>query len=84
MEQLERERGPMVEPCPTEEYRPSRVQALQEYEIKIKFLSRGCIVSVGCKDIAFEKISDAMTALNNYVAEPYDSQKHWYSIFDKL
>ena len=23
MEQLERERGPMVEPCPTEEYRPS-------------------------------------------------------------
>ena len=84
MEELERERGPMVEPCPIDDYKPSKSQALQEYEIKIKFLSRGCIVSVGCKDIAFEKISDAMTALNNYVAEPYDSQKHWYSIFDNF
>ncbi len=82
MEEVERERGPMVEPCPTEVYRPSRIQALQEYEIRIKFLSRGCIVSVGCKEIAFEKIADAMTAVNNYVTEPYDSQNHWRKILE--
>jgi hypothetical protein len=82
MEQLDRERGPMVDPSPIEEYRPSRIEALQGYEIRIKFLSRGCIVSVGCKEIAFEKISDAMTALNNYVAEPYDSQSHWRKILE--
>lgn len=82
MEQLERERGPMVDPCETIEYTPSYNQALQNYEIRIKFLSRGCIISVGCKEIAFEKISDAMTALNDYVAEPHNSQKHWLKILE--
>lgn len=79
MEELERSE---VMPCPIDDYKPSKSESLQEYEIKIKFLSRGCIVSVGCKDIAFEKISDAMTALNNYVAEPYDSQSHWRKILE--
>jgi hypothetical protein len=60
MEQVERERGPMVEPSPIEEYRPSRIEVLQQHEIRIRFLSRGCIVSVGCKDIAFENISEAL------------------------
>ena len=82
MEEVERERGPMVDPSPTKEYRPSRIEALQEYEIRIKFLSRGCIVSVGCKEIAFEKIADAMTAVNNYVTEPYDSKNHWRKILE--
>ena len=34
MEQLERKRGPMVEPSPIEEYRPSRIEALQQHEIR--------------------------------------------------
>lgn len=82
MEQLERERGPMVEPCPTEEYRPSRVQALQEYEIRIKFLSRGCIVSVGCKEIAFQDLSDAIHEINKYFTCPYETQQEWRKILD--
>ena len=82
MEEVERERGPMVDPSPIEEYRPSRIESLQQHEIRIRFLSRGCIVSVGCKEIAFEKIADSMTAVNNYVTEPYDSQNHWRKILE--
>ena len=37
-------------PSPQEkEWRPSKEQALREYQINIRFLSRGCIVRVGCK-----------------------------------
>lgn len=82
MEQFER--WPMVNPCPTKEYQPSKSQALQEYEIRIKFLSRGCVVCVGCKEIAFEKISDAMTALNLYMTNPWEEQKKWNEILDNL
>ena len=80
MEQVERERGPMVEPCPTKEYRPSHNEVLQEYEIRIKFLSRGCIVSVGCKEIAFENVSEALGAFNLYVTSPYEEQQKWRKI----
>jgi hypothetical protein len=84
MEELEkeRERDELTVPCPIDDYKPGHNEVLREYEIRIKFLSRGCIVSVGCKDIAFEKIADAMTAVNNYVTEPYDSQNHWRKILE--
>lgn len=61
----------------TKEWRPTDAEALREFEIRIKFLSRGCVVSVGCKDIAFEKVEDAMSALQTYVAWPYEQQKAW-------
>lgn len=64
----------------TREYRPSTQQALTEHRIEIKFLSRGCVVSVGCKEIAFETVDAAMTELNAYVAEPYEMQKKWREI----
>jgi adenosine deaminase len=82
MEELERERGPMVEPCPINDYKPSKSQALQEYEIKIKFLSRGCIVSVGCKEIAFENVSEALGAFNLYVTSPYEEQQKWRKVLE--
>ena len=60
-----------------EEYRPSDEEALREYRIEIRFLSRGCIVSVGCKEIAFENVASAMDAVNLYVANPWDEQQKW-------
>lgn len=65
-----------------EEYRPTDKEALREYEIRIKFISRGCIVSVGCKDIAFEDPIKAMEAVNAYVANPWEEQKKWRKILD--
>ena len=71
---------PMMEKV--SEYRPKTQEALREYEIRIKFLHRGCLVSVGCKDIAFEDPKDAMEAINTYVAAPWEEQKKWRKILD--
>lgn len=64
------------------EWRPSNAEALREFEIRIKFLNRGCIVSVGCKEIAFENVASAMDAVNLYVANPWDEQQKWRKILD--
>lgn len=78
---------PQVErmPEPTDgpqEYKPSNKEALRNFEIRIRFLDRGCIVSVGCKEIAFENYIEAMAALNAYVANPWDEQQKWRKILD--
>jgi hypothetical protein len=65
-----------------EEYKPSNKEALREYEIRIKFLNRGCVVSVGCKEIAFEDPKEAMAAINAYVATPWSEQQKWRKILD--
>ena len=70
-------------PSPCEEYKPSNHQVLQEYEVKLQFLSRGCIVHVGCKSIAFETIESAMKELNEYVNNTYEIQKKWRTLLDK-
>lgn len=91
MNNLERERGLPVDPThepemempkTVDEYRPSNKEALREFEINIRFLSRGCVVRVGCKEIAFEDVASAMTAINAYVANPWEEQKKWRKILD--
>jgi len=69
-------------PSPKDEYRPSDKEALREHEIRIRFLSRGCIIQVGCKEIAFESVETAMQELNEYVKNPYETQKKWRKILD--
>ncbi len=71
---------PMMEK--TSEYRPSNQEALREYEISIRFLSRGCIVRVGCKEIAFEDPDYAMAQINAYVSNPWEEQKKWRKILN--
>lgn len=72
---------PQMEKC-VEEYKPSNKEALREFEIGIRFLNRGCIVRVGCKEIAFEDYTKAMDAINTYVANPWEEQKKWRKILD--
>jgi hypothetical protein len=72
-----------TEPVPVDqphEYRPSNLEVLQEFEIRLQFLSRGCVVHVGCKAIAFETIESAMKELNEYVNNTYETQKKWRKI----
>lgn len=66
-------------PTPKEkEYKPSNKEALREYELNIRFLDRGCIVRVGCKEIAFEDVSKAMHEINEYVMiDTYKIQQKW-------
>ena len=40
--QVERDNEPTMEKC-VEEYRPSNKEALREYELNIRFLSRGYV-----------------------------------------
>jgi hypothetical protein len=69
-------------PYPTNEYRPSNKEALCEYEVNIRFLNRGCVVKVGCKEIAFESIENAMAEINAYVANPWEEGKKWRQLLD--
>lgn len=72
------------EPCEmNKEYKPTKAQLLREYEVGIKFLSRGCVVRVGCKEIAFTSIDEAMLELNNYIRDPHASTEKWNRIFNQ-
>lgn len=64
----------------TGEYRPSNSEVLREYEIFIRFLSRGCVIRVGCKEIPFETIENGMKAINDYVTNTYEERIKWEGI----
>jgi hypothetical protein len=72
-----------VEALMPKEYKPARSECLRQYEIRIRFLAIGCIVSVGCKDIPFTTIKEGITALNHYVQDPYSVGKLWEERFQK-
>ena len=74
---------PMEQPM-GKEYRPFNLQVLREYEISIRFLDRGCIVRVGCKEIAFDDITKAMAEINDYVlgGNTYEAQKKWRKLLE--
>ena len=61
----------------TRDYTPKNEDLLREYEIRIQFLSRGCIIHVGCKSIAFESVENAMKELNEYINNTSNVQKKW-------
>jgi len=66
-----------------EEYKPSKPELLRDYEINIRFLSRGCIVRVGCKEIAFEDVNKAMAEINEYVTgNTWEVQQKWRKLLD--
>lgn len=65
-----------------QEYVPSSGELLKQNSIRISFLSRGCLIDIGCKTIPFENIEIAMKALNEYVADPYTQTKIWEKILN--
>ena len=65
-----------------ERYIRPKQENLQQYEINIQFLSRGCIIRVGCKTIAFENVENAMKELNDYVSNPDATQQKWRKLLD--
>jgi hypothetical protein len=74
---------PTMEQPQEKEWRPSNQEALREYEIRINFLHRGCIVHVGCKQIAFEDVTKAMAEINAYVTgDTWEVQQKWRKLLD--
>ena len=61
----------------TKEYRPSKQEALARHEIHISFMSRGCVIRVGCKTIPFSSTEEAIAELQKYFENPFDIQKQW-------
>jgi hypothetical protein len=64
------------------EYKPKRQEILRDHEIGIRFLSIGCVIRVGCKEIPFTNVDEAMKELNNYIKNPYEEGKRWNKLFD--
>lgn len=69
--------------CVEEQWKPSRQECLREYEVRIKFLTLGCTISVGCKEIPFTTIKEGMEALSQYVAKPYEVRQIWEKRFQE-
>jgi len=65
------------------EYIPSRKELLRSHEIRIRFLSVGCVIDVGCQSIPFSTISEGIDALNNYIIDPDNMRKIWEERFSK-
>ncbi len=78
---IRRETVPMDD-C-VKEYKPSRSECLRDHEVRIRFLTLGCIIEVGCKSIPFTTIKEGMEALNKYVAKPYEMGKIWNERFQE-
>jgi hypothetical protein len=60
-----------------------RMDYLRNYEINIRFLSLGCIVKIGCKDVAFSSIEEAMQEVNAYVADPRSIEEKYNRLFNE-
>lgn len=60
--------------------RPPNQWLLQEHKIEIEFMSRGCVISVGCKKIPFENVLTALNELREYITDPYKAKAHWVGI----
>ena len=65
------------------EYVRPRMDYLREFEISIRFLSLGCLVRVGCKEIAFTSIDEAMKEVNAYVTNPKASTDKFNKLFNE-
>lgn len=68
---------------PVEKWKPSRIECLRDYSINIRFLSIGCVIEVGCKSVPFSTVKEGMQALNDYVANPYETRTIWQERFAK-
>ena len=75
-------RGYDREPELKGEYKPKKQEILKEYEIRLRFLSVGCVVGVGCKEIPFRSVKEAMECVNDYVNNPYEESKKWLELFE--
>jgi hypothetical protein len=63
-----------------EERKPSRQRSLQEYEITLRFLSKGMVIHVGCQQLAFSDVDEGLAELNKYLESPHDEQQRWLKL----
>jgi hypothetical protein len=62
------------------EIRMTGPETLRQYPLLIDFLHRGCIIRIGCKQIAFESPNDAIKEIQEYIADPIGMKKKWEDV----
>lgn len=83
-EELVSEPGPISDMIESvKEYKRSVTEMLREHNIEIRFLSIGCVIRVGCKEIAFTDRDVAMVELMDYVRDPHTATKKWMKRFNQ-
>lgn len=75
---------PVPEPTLHKYNPPTSQQLLSEYEIRIRFLAKGCVVSVGCKELAFSTVDEAMASIRSYVDDPKNVGDYWRGQFNMI
>jgi hypothetical protein len=53
------------------------IRQLKNYDIKIEFFDRGCVVKVGCKSLAFKSVEEAIAELTAYAKDPIEVGKKY-------
>lgn len=66
-----------IEQLKMKDYKPTKQEALFQHDINIQFLSRGCVIRVGCKSIPFSSTEEALVELQAYFDSPYEVQEKW-------
>ena len=84
MDERAMSQGPISDMIGTEkEYKRPVTEMLRDNEVNIRFLSIGCVIRVGCKEIAFTDRDIAMVELMDYVRDPHTATKKWNKRFDQ-
>ena len=79
----ERNQVRLQDECREKEWVRPRIEFLKEYDINIRFLSIGCVIRVGCKEIPFPTIKEGISALTDYIRFPEATIKIWNEKFIK-
>lgn len=82
IEELIEELDDSVQESSPQEHRISDQETLREYEICLRFLHRGMIISVGCKQVAFSDIKEGLEELNKYLSNPNEEQQKWRKLLN--
>ena len=62
----------------------TKQEAFMLHEINITFMSKGCIIRVGCKTFAFSSTDEAFLELQKYFEEPLKTQERWTKILSTI
>jgi hypothetical protein len=82
---LKEEDGILENLVSAEDYSPQKTKSspnelLRQYELTVRFLNLGCVVSVGCNQIAFSNKDEALKAITDYFNDPEGTREKFQAL----
>jgi hypothetical protein len=62
----------------------TKMDLLRDHTVEIRTVSRGCIVRVGCKEVAFSSLEEGLKEVQDFYSDPHKSYTKWTRIFEGL